>query len=212
MIDACSKACDIHRADLWHTRMSKLGLPLDMHCLDTLIKMCAKVGDGQNACSWLSKMTSCGMQADIDHWNAVLEACAKASDVQLAQKTFDDMCKHAVRPTTLSYAFLGRAYAHGGKWQVVEELGEQLESEGLRTDEQFLYSLMLAYANARPLQAHRADSALQTALKQGVKINKFVYTAATRAVGRQRCQQVMEEFGVPYTLAKYPSQLIDKKP
>jgi pentatricopeptide repeat protein len=205
MIDACSKALDIRRAKIWHSCMSRLGMPPDAHCLEALLKMCAKVGDADSACTWLAELTSCSLHANVDHCNAALEACAKASDVQLARKTFDNMCKYAIHPTTLSYALLGRTYAHHGDWQEVEELMKQLENKGYGMDEQVLYALMLAYANSRPRQADRADTALQMALKKGVKVNKFVHTAATRAIGRQRCQQVMEEYGVACTLTKYPT-------
>merc|ERR1719387_1712452 len=106
------------------------------------------------------------------------------------------MWSRGVLPNIVSYASLARPYAHQGNWMRIEELAEKMESEGLIMNEYFLYTLLLAYASARPRQGDRAEATFRKASIKGVKINKFVLTAAARAMGRIRCNELVIELGV----------------
>merc|ERR1719446_929675 len=202
MIDTCAKAGDLESAELWHSRMIEQGVEPNAHSFSAVINACAKAGDVAAACHWLGQMEHAGVPADVVVYSAVLDACAKASECERAKQVFQQMRSRGISPNVVSYASLAKPYAHNGDWPEVERLRETMESEGLVMNEYFLYAQLLAYASAQPRKADRAEAVFREAIIAGVKINKFVITAAVRAMGRMRCDQTIAELGVTCSASK----------
>jgi pentatricopeptide repeat domain-containing protein 1 len=196
MIDACARVCNLELAELWHARMLEQGVEPNGHSFTAVINACAKAGDAAAACRWLSQMEQANVPTDVVVYSAVLDACAKASECERAKQIFTQMRARGISPNVVTYASLAKPHAHQGDWPEVERLHKEMESEGLVMNEYFLYAVLLAYASAMPRQAARAEVAFREAINAGVKVNKFVITAAVRAMGRLRCDQLIAELGV----------------
>merc|ERR1719324_1473153 len=193
MIDACAKAGDPARAERWHRTMVEKGVQPNAHSFSAVINACAKAGDVAAASNHLAAMEKSGVLADVVVYSGVLDACAKAGDTDLAMRTFQQMRSQGIQPNVVSYASLARPFAHKGDWQQVEQLQKELVLEGLNVNSYFLYTLLLAYASARPRQADRAEAAFRNACHVGIEANKHVLTALARALGRARCHQLVRE-------------------
>jgi len=107
-----------------------------------------------------------------------------------------------IAPNIVSYASLARLYSRQGLWKEVEHLAKAMKSEGLQMNDYFLSALLHAYASAQVWQKERAEVALHDAVQAGVNVNKFVVTAAVRAMGRTRCDQILSELAVAPNASK----------
>merc|ERR550514_1517664 len=106
------------------------------------------------------------------------------------------MCSHGIQPNVVAYSALACAHAHCGEWQEVEALACQMKSEGQVMNDYFLYTQLLAYASCRPRQAQRAERTFRDAVALGVQVNRHVFVALQRALGRARAQELVRELGV----------------
>merc|ERR1719183_1806163 len=193
MIDACAKAGKPARALQWFEAMRMRGVTPNEHSIAALVDACAKAGDTASACWLLESMESSGLTPDVVIYSSVLDACAKTRDTVLAKHIFGKMRRHGVQPNIVAYAALARVFAHRGEWHEVEALARQMTAESQAMNEYFLYTQLLAYAKGKPQQAERAEQVFRDALAMGVKVNKHVFTALQRAVGRSRGLQLAEE-------------------
>jgi len=194
MIDTCAKAGSLDKARHWHSVMAEHDVAPNAHTYSILINACAKLGDVSAAVKLLVEMQVAGVEADVVIYSGVIDACAKAGDVEGAKDIFDRMRAAGVTPNVITYVSLARPYAHRGKWQQVEALAQEMETEyGLAINEYFLYMLLVSYAVAKPRQSDRAEMAYRHARSMGVQINRHVTGALVRAVGRARCHQLQSE-------------------
>merc|ERR1719410_1561718 len=138
-------------------------------------------------------MHAAGVTADVVVYSCVLDACAKAADVSRARRIFEQMKAQGLRPNVVAYSSLARPSAHSGDWQEVERLAAEMEAAGLSLNDYFLHTLLTAYASARPRQSHRAEAAFRRAASMGVQANKHVVSALSRAVGRARAGELVQE-------------------
>lgn len=193
MIDACAKVGDCVNAEKWHSRMLELGVKPNAHTFSAVINACAKAGELFAACQWLARMEKSDVPPDVVVYSAVLDACAKVMDTDRARQVFQQMRSQGIRPNVVAYASLARPFAHRGNWFEVERLEAEMLNEGLVINEYFLYTLLLSYASARPRESNRAEAAFCRAISMNVKPNKHVMTALARAIGRTRCNQLVQE-------------------
>merc|ERR1719157_142815 len=110
-------------------------------------------------------MQEAGIPADVVVFSAVLDACATALDTVTAAHVFQQMKAAGVKPNVVTYASLAKPFSHRGEWQEVERLAEEMEREGMRSNEYFLYAHLVSYANARPRQAERAERLFRKAIR-----------------------------------------------
>merc|ERR1719498_1073726 len=97
-------------------------------------------------------MTSAGLDPDVVSYSTVIDACAKAGDTDRAQKTFKLMTENKVEPTIVTFTSLARPYAHHGRWKEDDKIAEQVAEHKLQINEYFLNVMLIAYANANPVQ------------------------------------------------------------
>jgi len=173
--------------------MIENGVQPNAHSFSAVINACAKAGDVITATQYLAQMQQAGVSADVVVFSSVLDACAKAGNTDRAKQVFQQMRASGIQPNVVSYAAFARPFAHRGDWAKVEQLKKDMITDGLSMNAYFLYALLLAYASARPRQADRAEAAFREACTQEVEVNKHVVTVLARAVGRSRCQQLMQE-------------------
>merc|ERR1719487_1127546 len=141
-------------------------------------------------------MENNGVPVDVVVFSGVLDACAKVGDCEKAKLVFRQMRMQGVTPNVISYAALARPFAHAGNWAEVEKIAEEMQQEGLAMNEYFLYALLLAYANAKPRQAERAEQAFRDARSMRVDMNKHVLTALARALGRAKANQLLQDLNI----------------
>jgi len=193
MIDACAKASDLTRAEYWHNRMVECNVKPNAHTISAVINACAKAGDVGKAEEWLGRSEEDGIATDVVVYSSVIDACGKVGEAERARAVFERMQAHGIQPHIVAYAALARPYAYRGNWQEVESIAQEMAGRGISANEYFLYAQLLSYATSRPRQAVRAESCFRQALKSGVKANDHVVSALVRAVGRERCTELMQE-------------------
>lgn len=191
MIDACAKAGDRVRAEFWHRRMLARGLQPNAHTFSSVISACAKAGDAVAASQHLMNMEEAQVQADVVVYSSVLNACAKAGDTHRAKKVFQQMQSLGIQPNIIAYSSLAQSLAYRGDWIEVENLKTLMIIEGHSMNDRFLCALLLSYALACPRQAQRAEAAFADACAKGVLLNKHIFAALRRAVGKARCKQLV---------------------
>jgi pentatricopeptide repeat protein len=207
VIHACAKKGDIERAQRWLTEMHEKDIQPNTVTYNNLLDCCVKVDDIDVAEDWLDRMENSGVTADVSACSSVLDACSKAGILKRARDTLDQLRSRGLSPSVAFYASLARPFAQHGDWMEVERLAEELKAEGLEMNDYFLYALLLSYATAHPRQAGRAEAAFREACSQNVQMNSFVQTAAVRAMGRLRCEQLAAELNVTFSIsAKHRSQ------
>jgi len=173
--------------------MLENGIQPNPHSFSAVINACAKAGDVASATEYLEQMEGAGVPADVVVYSSVLDACGKAGDTDVSRKVFKRMRARGVRPNVVAYASMARPFAHHGDWREVEHLSQQMADDGLVMNEYFLYTLLLAYASARPREATRAEAAFRKSRAEGVPANRHVLAALARATGRARCQELTQE-------------------
>lgn len=193
MIDACAKACDPARAELWLEKMLKCNIKPNVHSYSAVINACAKNGDVDAAEDWLGKSELAGIANDVVIYSSVIDACGKAGDAERASKIFRRMQANEIRPHIIAYAALARPYAYRGEWTEVERIAHEMAVNGIWPNDYFLYAQILSYAAAKPRQSSRAEACFRQALQNGIKVNDHIVQALVRAVGRQRCTELMRE-------------------
>jgi len=191
MIDACAKAGDRVRAEFWHRRMLARGLQPNAHTFSSVISACAKAGDAVAASQHLMSMQEAQVQADVVVYSSVLNACAKAGDAKRAKKVFQQMQASGIQPNIIAYSSLAQALAYRGDWIEVENLENKMINDGHSMNDRFLCALLLSYALACPRQPQRAEAAFVDACANGVPLNKHIFAALRRAVGKARCKQLV---------------------
>jgi len=196
LVDACGKTGNLERAEYWHAQMLERGIAPNAHSYTALINACAKragPGGAEAAEQWLDRSEQAGVVNDVVVYSSVIDACGKVGDAERALRVFRRMQARGLKPHVVAYAALARPYAYRGDWIKVESLAQGMESEGVFMNEYFLYAQLLSYAVARPRQAQRAEACFRKALCASVKANDHVVGALARAVGRQRCTELMAE-------------------
>lgn len=196
MIDACAKAGNLPRAEYWHDGMTAKGISPNAHSYSAVINACAKhgaPGGAEAAERWLDRSEKAGVVNDVVVYSSVIDACGKAGDAERAMRVFRRMQANGLRPHIVAYAALARPFAYRGDWIKVESIAQCMHADGVSVNEYFVYAQLLAYAVARPRQAQRAEACFRSALAGGVEANDHVVTALARAVGRQRCTDLMAE-------------------
>jgi len=193
LMDSCAKAGNFSRAEHWHKVMLERGIPPDAHSFSAVINACAKQvapGRAEAAEKWLERAELAGV-GDMVIYTTVIDACGKAGDAERALRVFRRMQTQGFRPQIVTYAALARPFAHRGDWVQVESIAQEMSADGVAVNEFFLYAQLISYAVAR--QGQRAEACFRSALRDGVKANDHVVTALLRAVGRQRCAELLKE-------------------
>merc|ERR1719440_1111241 len=142
--------------------------------------------------AWLGKAEKVGAN-DVVLYSSVIDACGKAGDADRAMEVFKRMQYQNIKPHIVAYAALARPFAYKGEWKTVESISNDMMTNGVKPNEYFLYAQLLSYATCRPRQAERAENCFRQALRLGLKANDHVVTALARAVGRDRCVELMDE-------------------
>jgi len=193
LIDACAKAADPARAEFWHDRMVECNIKPNAHSFSCVINACAKGGDVARAEEWLGKAETAGAANDVIVYSSVIDACGKAGDAERATAIFERMRSRGLHAHIVAYAALARPYAYRGDWGEVERIALDMDEHGIAPNEYFLYAHLLSYATARPRQAQRAEQCFRDALSRRLKANDHVVSALARAVGGDRCVELMDE-------------------
>jgi pentatricopeptide repeat protein len=193
VMDACAKANDRIRAESVHHRMIECGVSPNAHSFSAVINACAKAGEVDKAEEWLAKVEEAGVQTDVVVYSSVIDACGKVGDAERAAAVFQRMQANGIRPHIVAYAALARPYAYRGDWAEVERIAAEMATRGVFPNEYFLYAQLLSYATSRPRQAVRAEDCFRKALQMGLKANDHVVGVLVRAVGRERCVELMQE-------------------
>jgi len=193
MIDACAKSSNPALAGHWHERMVECNVKPNAHSFSAVINACAKAGDVDMAEEWLGKCEQAGEATDVVVYSSVIDACGKVNDADRALVIFQRMQAHGIRPHIVAYAALARPFAYKGDWMMVERIAKEMSENSVWPNEYFLYAQLLSYATTRPRQSERAEKCFRDALKSGLKANDHVVCALARAVGRERCTELMAE-------------------
>jgi pentatricopeptide repeat protein len=195
VIDACAKSGDPTRAVHWHEQMVSLGVLPNSHIYASVISAFAHVGDASSAEAWLERSErdeNCD-SGDVVVYSSVISACAKAGDADRALEVYQRMRSNGIRPHIVAYAALARPFAYKGDWHQVELIAADMAADRVATNEYFIYAQLLAYATARPRQELRAEACFREAAARGVRLNDHIQSALTRAVGKPRCAELMNE-------------------
>lgn len=196
MIDACAKLGNLARAEHWHDQMLERGIAPNAHTYSAIIHACAKRGgpEGAEAAQqWLDRSEHAGVVNDVVVYSSVIDACSKAGDAERGMEVFRRMREKGLRPHIVAYGALARPYGYRGDWIKVESIAQTMAADGVKTNDYFVYAQLLAYAVSRPRQAQRAEACFRSALATGVKANDHVVGVLSRAVGRPRCIELMNE-------------------
>eukprot|EP00747_Dinoflagellata_sp_TGD_P211290 gnl/TRDRNA2_/TRDRNA2_84528_c0_seq1.p1 gnl/TRDRNA2_/TRDRNA2_84528_c0~~gnl/TRDRNA2_/TRDRNA2_84528_c0_seq1.p1 ORF type:complete len:622 (+),score=121.91 gnl/TRDRNA2_/TRDRNA2_84528_c0_seq1:140-2005(+) len=204
VIDSCAKAGDLQRAEAWLHKMHGAGVQPNAHSYSAVINACAKAGDVDKAERWLILSQNAGVATDAVLYSGVIDACGKANDTVRALKIFNQMRTNGIKPHIVAYAALARPFAYKGDWAMIEEIAAWMSAEGTVINDYFLYAQILAYGTSRPREPQRAEEAFRAAMKIGLKANDHIASALSRAVGRERCGELLTEFGCAVELPKNP--------
>jgi pentatricopeptide repeat protein len=192
MIDACAKKADPDRAVYWLNKMLACKIKPNAHSFSAIINAFAKAKDTARAEEWLQHAENVGLQDGVIY-STVLAACSQPSDADRAAKIFQRMVDNGIQPTIVAYSALARPFAYRGDWVEVERIAKEMSTHGVRSNEYFLYAQLLSYATSKPRQDERAEQCFRQALRSRLKANDHVVTALSRAVGRSRCIELMQE-------------------
>jgi pentatricopeptide repeat protein len=205
MIDACAKKVDPDRAEYWFNKMVQCNIVPNAHSFSAIINAFAKSKDAAKAEQWLDHAEKVGIQDGVIY-SSVLDACGQASDSERAVKVFQRMVDNGIKPTIIAYSALARPFAYRGDWVEVESIAKEMSKHRVRPNEYFLYSQLISYASSKPRQDERAEQCFREAHRLGLKVNDHVVTALSRAVGRSRCSDLMNELcngrPVPFCVAR----------
>jgi len=195
MITACAQSGDLARAEHWHDRMVEYGVQPNAHIFSAVVSACSKLGDVDKAVEWIGRMEKSWRTVTPDAvvYCSAIDACFKSGDSKRAAQLFQRMKANGVRPTVSSYVALARPFAHAGDWQEVERLQGELTADGLSMNEYFLYQMLTAFANAKPLQSLRAKALFREARNEGLKANDHVLRVLGRAIGRPAASALARE-------------------
>eukprot|EP00927_Polykrikos_kofoidii_P051388 TRINITY_DN45189_c0_g1_i1.p1 TRINITY_DN45189_c0_g1~~TRINITY_DN45189_c0_g1_i1.p1 ORF type:complete len:649 (-),score=101.98 TRINITY_DN45189_c0_g1_i1:287-2233(-) len=193
LIDVCAKAGDSVRAEHWHDQMVARGIKPNAHSYSAVINSCAKARNVEAAERWLDKSEAAGIAGDVVVYSSMIDACGKAGDADRAMAVFVRMQEAGIQPHIVAYAALARPFAYRGDWEEVERLEKCLLRDGVETNEYFIYAQLLSYAAARPQQTERAERCFRSALAKGIPANDHIVNVLCRAMGRARCQDLLDE-------------------
>jgi len=163
------------------------------HTYSAVINACAKSGKVDAAEAWLDRSEKAGVVGDVVVYSSMIDACGKVGDAERAMSVFKRMQANGIRPHIVAYAALARPFAYKGCWQEIEQIAQSMTDAGVRPNEYFVYAQLLAYATSRPRQEKRAEACFRSAIADGVQANDHVVNVLGRAVGRTRCQELVEE-------------------
>merc|ERR1719326_2487218 len=138
-------------------------------------------------------MEQVGGTADVVAYSSAIDACSKAGEPEQALRIFERMVDRGIRPNIVSYSSLARPFARKGDWATVERLGKQMEADGLRMNEYFLYALLDSYTVSKPRQPARAERAFREAMAKGLEANEHVTMALRRVLGREQARALVKE-------------------
>jgi len=206
LIDTCAKSANLARAEYWHDRLVESNIQPNAHTYSAVINACAKAGNVEAAERWLNKSEEAGIVGDVVVYSSMIDACGKVGDAERATTVFQRMKAAGIRPHIVAYAALARPYAYRGDWGKVDSIASEMAADGVQPNEYFVYAQMLAYASARPRQAKRAEVCFRQAMSAGIAANDHIVGVLTRSVGRQRCQELLEELGDNRHTAQQPSR------
>merc|ERR1719473_1297968 len=173
--------------------MVQAGIPASNHSFSSVISACAKAGKPDKAEIWLNHMEDHGIEPDVVAFSSIIDACSKADDAERAERIFRRMRNRGISPNIVAYSSLARPFARRGNWTKVEELEAELQMEGLRMNEYFLYTLLDSYCCAQPRQPERAERAFRRAVESGVKMNDYVKGQLFKILGPMVAQQVISD-------------------
>jgi len=193
MVDACIKGGDPKRAHQWHLRMQAKGFKPSAYSFSVLMNGFAKAGNVDGATGLLSEMARLGVKPNIVIYSGLLHACSTARKVNLAQRVFQQLKADGLEPNIVAYASLALTFANAGLWREVEALSDELTQYSLTMNSHFLFALLLSYSKGRPRQADRAEAAFRKAMAAGIEINQHLRSVLIAALGRSRCQQVLQD-------------------
>ena len=152
LIDACSKAPDVQRAEYWFGQMSANGFPPDVISFSSMINSCAQCGMAAAAERWLSKMEDQGVKPNVYSFNAAINAQVKAKQLLDPVGWLRRMRDADCRPTVVTYTTLCQPSAKSGDYRTVELLMAMLASDGFQQNHYCLAVRINAFTNATPSQ------------------------------------------------------------
>jgi len=193
LIDACAKAGNLKRAEFWLNEMPSRGVQPNAHSYSAVINACAKSGSVDAAEQWLDRSEEAGITNDVVVYSSVIDACGKANQPDRALAAFDRMVVQGIRPHVVAYSALARPFAYQGRWVEVERIAEDMKNDGVRANEYFVYAHLLAYAMARPRQGSKAEQCFRGAVEMGIQPNEHITAALSRAVGRVRTTELVQQ-------------------
>merc|ERR1719160_1369039 len=96
------------------------------------------------------------------------------------------------------YTMVAQAHAERGNYLEAERILDDMQATNLRMDSQCLKALLSAYANARPRQSQRAETAFCNYLREmkSHTISGPALGALRRAVGGKRASAMLKEHKV----------------
>merc|ERR1719476_335498 len=194
MIDACARVGDVARAERWHSRMAAEGVQPNAYIYSALINACARAGDVDAACAWLDHAEVSGDPLDSVVYGCVINACGKAGDCERAMAVFQKMRAKHIRSHIIVYGALARPFAYRGDWSEVERIAEDMCADGIAMNDYFLYTMLLAYARAKPPRPDRAEVTFRSAMESGLRSNARLAKVLASAVGRPRAAQLQERY------------------
>merc|ERR1719220_655543 len=196
MIDSCAKARNPARAEAWHERMVERGIAGSPHTFSSIINALAKQGGpgaAEAAETWLDRSEQVGVVPDVVLYSTVINAYGRNHDADGALRIFNRMQASGIRPHVVAYATIARAFAQRGNWRRVEGFAADMSRDGVAVNDFFLYAQLLSFAVSRQGQPDRAEACFRSALASGVRINDRVADVLARAVGPERCGELIEE-------------------
>lgn len=191
VIDACAKSSDIERAERCLDAMHKNDIPPNVVTYSSMIDVCAKASEPTRAQMWFDNMIAAEVKPNVVSFNALLGAFA--SDFHRCKEIFQQMEAHGTPPNVISYTTVASPLAYRGRWEDVEALSKEMQSKGLKINDYFLYALISSYGKAKKPQVRRAEQAFLQAVRDGVKVNKFITSALGKAVGPARCSELLAQ-------------------
>lgn len=194
MLDACARVGDLARAERWHDKMLDQEVKPNAYIYSAIINACAKACDLPAACTWLTRAQSSGADLDSVVYGCVINACGKVGDSKRAMTVFRQMRNNGIRSHIVVYGALARPFAYQGEWEEVERIAEEMEAEGIKMNDYFLYTMLLAYSRAKPRRPDKAEMVFCDAMAKGLTPNDRIIKALSTSVGRARALQLVDGF------------------
>jgi len=192
LIFAAGRAGDVVGAETWFNRMQVAGLRPSATSYAAVLRACAMACDHRHAERWMARMGTVGVAPDVACYLGVMEACAAAGCAERSEMWLRHVTgTPGLAPTGECYAAAAQAYAAQGDYSDVERLQEEMEQRGLGTDELNMSVLLVAYANAGPSLAERAERAMRGYAARGLPVTAALLRELRGLLGGPRVERLL---------------------